>query len=146
MCPDVISPMITYDIKKKFASSRLSIERRRSRNAVVGGRDLRYASSTATYSIRPPWLAEISRGRRFISIFLALRPRRGELLSLGIGAEEGPARVLSFYYIASGRGEADAQLFMPVSRPIERIGHISYTYLPRIRIRGGYVDVERVTW
>lgn len=48
------------------------------------------------------------------------------------GGGGGSARDHSFYYIASGRGEADAQLFMPVSRPIERIGHIR-TYLPRIR-------------
>lgn len=48
------------------------------------------------------------------------------------GGGGGSARDLSFYYIALGRGEADAQLFMPVSRPIGRIGHIR-TYLPRTR-------------
>lgn len=48
------------------------------------------------------------------------------------GGGGGLARDLSFYYIASRRGEADAQLFMLVSRPIGRIGHIR-TYLPRIR-------------
>lgn len=37
----VISPMITYDIKK-FASSWLSIEHRRSQSTVVRGRGLRY--------------------------------------------------------------------------------------------------------
>ena len=52
--------------------------------------------------------------------------------SLNRGGGGGPTRDLSFYYIASGRGEADAQLFMPMSRPIGRIGHIR-TYLPRIR-------------
>lgn len=49
--------------------------------------------------------------------------RRGEPATGMVGGG-GRAREisLSFYYIVSGRGEADAQLFMPVSRPIGRIG------------------------
>lgn len=49
--------------------------------------------------------------------------------SRGRDDEGAPARDLSFYYIASGRGEADAQLFMPVSRPIGCIAYIlQHTY------------------
>lgn len=132
MCPDVILPMITYDIKKNLPA--LSIERRRSRNAVVGGRDLRYTQVPQPRTHTTPvarW--NIARTSLHFDIPGPEAPTRRTSLSLFLSRDldgrGGPARVLSFYYIASGRGEADAQLFMPVSRPIERIGHIRiHTY------------------
>lgn len=132
MCPDVILPMITYDIKKNLPA--LSIERRRSRNAVVGGRDLRYTQVPQPRTHTTPvarW--NIARTSLHFDIPGPEAPTRRTSLSLSLCRDRdgrgGPARVLSFYYIASGRGEADAQLFMPVSRPIERIGHIRiHTY------------------
>lgn len=135
----VISPTIARDIKR-FASSLplslcLSIEGRRSRNTVVGGRDgTRYRPRVVRTTCAAR--AEISRARArtprrvHFDILGPGAPRREEVPSRGTAEEEGPgARDLSFYYIASGRGEADAQLFMLVSRPIGRIGHIR-THLP----------------
>ena len=58
--------------------------------------------------------------------------RGGRVQGRSRGWRRTAKRDLSFYYTVSGRGEADAQLFMLVSRPIGRIGY-TLGYLPRIR-------------
>lgn len=128
--------MITYDIKKNLPA--LSIERRRSRNAVVGGRDLRYTQVPQPRTHTTPvarW--NIARTSLHFDIPGPEAPtRRTSLFLSGSGRQRRSSESPLVLLHRIGKGRGRCTIVYARVPPYRTHRTHSYTYLPRIRTRG----------